>query len=615
MSLPQLPGGRLEAFASLVSFADLVLLYWAGQPTPGDWWDYDLTGVFALLPRRPWLWVISSMKPLFRPGARSTLGSFFLFRILVLALCGGLQPDILAQDRTGPDPAAAEAQFVRGQELLLQNDSVQALPLLRQAASGGWVPAQVMLAKTLLSRSQTEPDVRTEALRWSLFAGRQQTPAASSADARRLFVDQLSDGDPETYFSEARPWLLSLAEAGDPHFQFKAALWLFYGRGGERDFPGAYAWIRKAAAASEGVTEADPGISYFQGYLHENGFGTSQDYAAAARDYWSGASRGQIDAAFRLGVLLDHGQGVAEDRQTALELYSLTANQGLARAQFQLARAMVNDRGGATNESEALGWLVEASQRGSAAAQAQLGLVYQDGRLGAKSDTAQAIAWYRLAAARGHRGARIRAQNLEEQTPLEVKAEADRRYQALVRSNRVESLAGAHQLRTNLLPLKLRSNLVTKAADGKQARARPRTVLEARLLQTSGPPTEARDDLQAGKLRFYLESLQTAVRDTAIASLKEYAQTSAGKALNWPEPLELILSFRLMSDGKVEDVEVLQTNAHDVMAGAFVSALFRVSPLPRWLPSMRAEMTEDYQDLLMAFGPKSQLRIRQKLPE
>ena len=66
--------------------------------------------------------------------------------------------------------------------------------------------------------------------------------------------------------------------------------------------------------------------------------------------------------------------------------------------------------------------------------------------------------------------------------------------------------------------------------------------------------------------------------------------------------LDIILSYRLLSDGRVEDVEVVDTNLEERAAGLFVAALEDSSPTPRWTPRLRAELSEDYQDLLLAFG-------------
>ena len=78
-----------------------------------------------------------------------------------------------------------------------------------------------------------------------------------------------------------------------------------------------------------------------------------------------------------------------------------------------------------------------------------------------------------------------------------------------------------------------------------------------------------------------------------------------------PQDMEVILAFRLCSDGRAEDVEVVDTNLSSALAAVFSEALEDVLPGPRWTPRLRAELSDEYQDLLLAFGPKSILRISQ----
>lgn len=509
----------------------------------------------------------------------------------------------LCQQPASAAVEVAQSQCIRGRDLSIRNEDERGLMVLRQAASNGLGDAQFLLAKTLLSPKAKES--RSEGLGWCLSAGQQGSP-----DARRLLVDTLQAADPGSYFTNARPWLLSLAENGESHFQYKAALWLFYGKGGYRDHQGAFVWSQKAALVESG-SEVDPGANYFLGYLLENGFGTTQDYTAAARAYWAAASRGQVDAAFRLGLLLEHGQGVTKDAEAAGELYRKAASLGLDRAQFQLARGLINGLAGATNLTEAHDWMLKSARQGFRSAQAELGLIYEQGRLGKDRDPAEALAWYRTAARGGHRGARILASGLEERVSPGIKEEAARRFERLCRSNRLEETEGTRQVGTNLLPGKLTANQPIIAPDRTKSRTRPRTVLEARLRQKAAPSAESvRDDLHAGKLQVYCKSLQSAVDEAALTTLRAYAEKLGGPPLNWPRRLELILSFRLLSDGRVDDVQVLEANGNDMIVAAFVSALLRVCPLPCWTPSILAEMSEDHQDLLMAFGPKSQMKVQ-----
>jgi uncharacterized protein len=545
--------------------------------------------------------------PHFRRAAVSSHRLVMLPCLLVIVAHWHCAERVLAQQSPVNDDNAAQQLYIKGRDLLRSNQEEQGLMCLRQAASNGLARAQYDLAA--ISLDPKAKGSRVEGLRWCLEASRQKMP-----EARLLLVDTLREDDPRKYLDEARPWLLSLAEMGEKHFQFKAALWLFYGIGGSRDYKEAFVWIAKAAD-SEAPSAVVPGVIYFQGYLYENGLGNAQDYPAAARAYWLAASHGEVNAAFRLGLLLDHGQGLPEDAESARELCRQAANLGLDRAQFQLARMLSNGRGGVTNLAEAFAWLMKSARQGFSPAQTQLGITCERGLLGQERDPAEAIAWYGLAARAGHRAARIRANNLEDSLSAAARAAAEKRSRELANSNIRPPSAGPRLVSTNLLPERLKENLPTVSSTSTESGGRPRTVFEARLRQTTGITSDfLRDDLHAGKLQYYCEELQKVVWDSAVQTLTTLYERPGGSRQPLPDRLEIILSFRLSSDGHIDDVDIVETNVDDLTAGAFVAALFKVSPLPKWIPSLRAEMSDDYQDLLMAFGRQSQMKIQRQEP-
>ena len=144
--------------------------------------------------------------------------------------------------------------------------------------------------------------------------------------------------------------------------------------------------------------------------------------------------------------------------------------------------------------------------------------------------------------------------------------------------------------------------------------SRPRRLSEAglaRAAETNEVRMEHRDDLQTGLIKVYLDDLQDRVRKLVNERLSKLAEKNLFEVQNQPAEMEIILSYRLLSDGHIEDVEVLDTNLGETTSGLFVTALQDSSPTPRWTPRLRAELNEDYQDLLLAFGRKSVLRISQ----
>jgi hypothetical protein len=112
-------------------------------------------------------------------------------------------------------------------------------------------------------------------------------------------------------------------------------------------------------------------------------------------------------------------------------------------------------------------------------------------------------------------------------------------------------------------------------------------------------------------MKTYLEGLQEAVRRRVEDRLVERAARDYTLPNAKLDQLEIILAYRLCSDGGVEDVDVINTNLDADTANAFVRALIEAAPLPRWTPGLRAELSGDFQDLLLAFGRKSVMRISQ----
>jgi hypothetical protein len=144
--------------------------------------------------------------------------------------------------------------------------------------------------------------------------------------------------------------------------------------------------------------------------------------------------------------------------------------------------------------------------------------------------------------------------------------------------------------------------------------ARPRRLSEARLNASAETNTAAithRNDLEEGLIKTYLDDLQNKVWQLVRQRWTELARNDFRPGLKNPDDLEIIVSYRLLSDGRVEDVELVDSNLDDRTAELFVAALEDASPTSRWTPRLRAELTEEYQDLLLAFGRRSVLRISQ----
>ncbi len=76
------------------------------------------------------------------------------------------------------------------------------------------------------------------------------------------------------------------------------------------------------------------------------------------------------------------------------------ANKGDATAQFEVAREYAAGQGVAKDDAEALGWFKKAAAQGHTKAEVSLGSIYAHG-FGVPADFVESIRWYRLAAAKG----------------------------------------------------------------------------------------------------------------------------------------------------------------------------------------------------------------------
>jgi TPR repeat protein len=86
------------------------------------------------------------------------------------------------------------------------------------------------------------------------------------------------------------------------------------------------------------VAEQDPEAIATLGFMHYNGDGRSQDYAAAFECFRKAAALGHADAALSLGVMLYRGIGTAVDHKAAFKAYHQAADAGNVEAWRNLAR-------------------------------------------------------------------------------------------------------------------------------------------------------------------------------------------------------------------------------------------------------------------------------------
>jgi len=531
-----------------------------------------------------------------RPCGSLSLRGIVARAISVFLLCHSAPP-LPAQELTN-SPAS---EYLRGQDLVESGQTAQGLGWLRQAGTNGLLQAQVTLANQLW----LAPAGRPEALHWALLAGQQGEPLM-----RQRLIGDLREGDPGEYFQAAWPWLQGLAAPDAPDMQYRSGIWAFNGWGTAKNYGLAFTNLL-GAHQSEPLRRQAPQGSFLMGYLAENGFGIPQDYTAAAGYYWDAAEHGWPEALYRLGLLLEHAQGVRADSAAARVLYLSAAEHGVPAAAYRMGT--LTQDAGAPSLPEAFNWYLQAATNGLSVAQDRVGMAYQQDWLRRGADPVTALAWFTVAAQGGNRAARIRMEDLERTLMPAQKAEVAARINQIQSSIHKEALAP--KVGENLLPdsLAQRHLQLFQAISG-PASNRPRRLADVGLAAPGQPaenPKERRNDLAAGLLQIYLTDLQDRVRTLVNERLTEYGKNHPLEMQNLPGEMEIILSYRLLSDGRIEEAEVLDSNLGDVFNGLFISALRDSSPTPRWTPRLRAELSEDYQDLLLAFGRRSSLRISQ----
>jgi len=135
---------------------------------------------------------------------------------------------------------------------------------------------------------------------------------------------------------------------------------------------------------------------------------------------------------------------------------------------------------------------------------------------------------------------------------------------------------------------------------------RPRTLLEAQLQKGLIPGRKMK---QEGGVRRRGSISSLDAKQTAFASYDQAIINAIAKrwydlldASTTPtRPGEVVLEFRLHSDGRVTDLRVVETDVGDVLALFCQKAVSDPSPFEKWPPDMRRMISKDYRDIRFAF--------------
>ena len=293
------------------------------------------------------------------------------------------------------DGGDAEAQTVLAlayhSGILLKNDEVEALRLLRKAADQGFVAAQESLGIFYATGVGMEQPNPSEALSWYMAAARHGSVDAATNIASMY---AMGAGIPKDMGAAIR-WFRQAADAGGATAQYNLAL--IYGRGDgvKRDERESMHWLTKAA--DHDVIPALMDLANRSALPRD---GSRPDVETAITRYKRAAELGNAIAQAILGDVYSNGELVKADYEEAVKWYRMAADQGQRDGQFGLAARYVLGQGVPVDQSEAFRWFQAAADQGHADAQYDLGAMYELGQ-GTASDLRLAVHYYQLAAQQG----------------------------------------------------------------------------------------------------------------------------------------------------------------------------------------------------------------------
>lgn len=135
---------------------------------------------------------------------------------------------------------------------------------------------------------------------------------------------------------------------------------------GEKNYPEAVKWFRKAAEQGHAAGQANLGTMY------ENGSGVKRDYAEAAKWYRKADEQGFVGVQNNLGVIYENGEDVNQDHGEAVKWYRKAADQGNPTGQYNLGLMYKDGKGVEKNLEAARTWLQKAANQGHKVAAARL---------------------------------------------------------------------------------------------------------------------------------------------------------------------------------------------------------------------------------------------------
>lgn len=129
-----------------------------------------------------------------------------------------------------------------------------------------------------------------------------------------------------------------------------------------------------------------------EGYMQENGAGTTKDYAKALSLYRLASKKGNSDGLVSEALLYQDGKGVDQDYRKALELNQKAAELGNPMGMHNLALMYENGEGTPTDYNKAMSWYQKAAALHNHSSETNIGSLYANG-WGVPQDYKQAFVW------------------------------------------------------------------------------------------------------------------------------------------------------------------------------------------------------------------------------
>ncbi|MCO1335310.1 sel1 repeat family protein [Microbulbifer sp. OS29] len=286
------------------------------------------------------------------------------------------------------------AMFTQAIGYLQKDNYHQFEPLIQQAASAEFPPAQLLYASYLLEEKQDIIEGMT-LLNKAAAAGHPPALYERARIAQRGQHDHKVDLNQAIKDYEAaalRDFLPAQLKMGAVHSKNLIA---------DASPEIAYAWYLLCGRAGniECITN--------MGYATEHGYGVEQDLSQSAELYKLAAQSGSAISSARLGTLYETGRGVEQNLDQALSYFTQAAEAGLTTAMNKLGLMYLDSSSVINSYTQALYWFEQAAQKNSKYGYFNQARMFEQG-LGVDVNPDKALSLYKEASKLGHNIASLR---------------------------------------------------------------------------------------------------------------------------------------------------------------------------------------------------------------